>query len=102
MREGGLTFESRTKATLLGLGFSEEELKLSDGDPIYVYSCTGTNDISMYWKKLLSLGWELLEEDDPDTSDVFEGFWYKGNSFAQIFIYIERNEVWIAPGVFKN
>lgn len=68
LASGGLTFESRTRATLLGLGFSEEELDLS------VSKLSGGQKSKIGLAKLLLSEPELILLDEPtnhlDTESV--------------------------------
>jgi len=73
----------------------KEERKSSDGDSIYVYTYTGSNDVSLYWSKLFSLGWKPFQEDSAYTPYIYESSFYKGDRFVIINVYLEFNEIWI-------
>lgn len=88
----GTTLPTYTSVTGVRL---KEERESSDGDSIYVYTYTGSNDVSQYWKKLLSLGWAPFQEDSSYTSDIYESSFYKGDRFVIINVYFEINEIWI-------
>ncbi len=68
LREGGLTFKAKTRSTLLGLGFSEEELQLS------VSKLSGGQRSKIGLAKLLLSEPDLILLDEPtnhlDTESV--------------------------------
>ena len=91
-REGGLTFRSRTRAALLGLGFTQEQLKLP------VTSLSGGQRSKLALARLLLSGAELLLLDEPTNHlDIAAVEWLEDylRSYQGAFVVISHDRYFL-------
>ena len=91
-RDGGLTYRARTRSTLLGLGFSEEQL----GSPISVMSGGQMRKAAL--AKILMSDADLLLLDEPTNHlDIAALEWLEGylSAFRGAFVLISHDRYFL-------
>ncbi|MBQ6570674.1 MAG: ATP-binding cassette domain-containing protein [Clostridia bacterium] len=90
--EGGLTYKSRARSALLGLGFTEEQLTQSVG------TLSGGQASKVQLAKLLLCGAQLLLLDEPTNHlDIKSSEWLESflRSFSGAFIVISHDRYFL-------
>ncbi len=91
-REGGLTFRSRARSALLGLGFSDEEM----GNPVGILS--GGQKAKLQLAKMLLSGANLLLLDEPTNHlDIKSVEWLEDflRSYSGAYIVISHDRYFL-------
>ncbi len=85
-----------TYSSVTGVSLKEQDV-LSDGDPIYKYTYTTSEDASNYLRALLADGWTLIDYEENRETFSVASFLAKGSSVICYSVEIGFDEVWILP-----
>ena len=80
-------------------GIESRDYHETDSLIVYEYAYTDADTVGNYWRALSSAGWKTTDEDDPETTTVFESGFYNSsdskNPIVIVNVYLDSDKVWV-------